>query len=174
YFEIIIVLLSSRIIILSLIIIIISAVVNQHEMKRMPAMRRMLMAATGIIPLLLILWINPISKYRSIQEPAVSETYSPSPDGVYEYSTGIRKSLWQLSIHSIQVENPVIGAGTGDVKIVMKKHGDETGSYNIIGSYDPHNQFLYTQLGLGIAGLIALGACFYFPAWLAFRQKNFF
>ena len=51
-------------------------------------------------------------------------------------------------------QNPILGAGTGDVKLVMndlyKSHGITEGNLN------PHNQFLQTTIALGCVGLLLL------------------
>ena len=51
-------------------------------------------------------------------------------------------------------QNPILGAGTGDVKQVMndlyKSHGITEGNLN------PHNQFLQTAIALGCVGLLLL------------------
>ena len=120
----------------------------------------------------LVLTVNPVSAYRTWQEPFESNTYSPNEQGVFTYSTGIRKSLWQLAIYTIHDGNVFTGYGTGDVKAAMEKSAVQYGQFNVIHSYDPHNQFLYTLIGLGLPGLITLVLCLLYSFWLAYQQNN--
>ncbi len=174
YLEIIIVLLSSRILILTFTVITLSSLIFILRSIQVGPIFQTISVAVVLAPILLMVLVNPVARYRNLQEPATRETYLPSDAGIYSYSTGIRKSLWVLSLRVIMESNPVFGAGTGDVKGVIKKMCERSGEDNIIHSYDPHNQFLYTQIGLGILGIAALLICLYLPLWVAFRQKNYF
>lgn len=174
YLEIIIVLLSSRIIILAFAIITITGLIYILGFLKVKPVLQTVIVTMVLGPILFILLFNPVTRYRNIQEPAAEETYLPSEDGIYSYSTGIRKSLWMLGLSVIRESNPVIGVGTGDVKVAMKEMSQRSGLNNILHSYDPHNQFLYTQIGLGIVGLMMLLICLYFPIWTALRHKNYF
>ncbi len=174
YLEIIVVLLSSRILILAFTIITLSSLIFILQSIRMRPVFQTISVLAVVAPILLMVLINPVARYRNLQEPTRSETYLPSEAGVYSYSTGIRKSLWILGLRAIMESNPMVGAGTGDVKGVVEKMSERSNEDNIIHSYDPHNQFLYTQIGLGLLGLTTLLTCLYFPLGAAFRQKNYF
>jgi O-antigen ligase len=56
----------------------------------------------------------------------------------------------------------------------MKATAKKYAITNSIGSNDPHNQFLDTLLRLGFVGLIVLLACFAWPAYWAYQNKDFF
>ena len=174
YLESIMVLLSSRTLIIGFTFILIAGFFHLFGAMHLRPITRMLVIAGSLAPLVLILIANPVGRYRTFQEPGIFETYQATSDGVYTYSTGIRKSLWKAGLQAIGQVNPLFGAGTGDVKQAVKEASNLSGDSNILQSYDPHNQFIYTQIGLGFTGLASLLMCFYFPGWFAYRAKNYF
>ncbi|MBY0433066.1 MAG: O-antigen ligase family protein [Cyclobacteriaceae bacterium] len=171
YFSLFVILLSSRIVTLALIIILSVTGFNFMKSLEIGMALRLVTSFVMISFFVLIILINPVTRYRNIQEPFTADTYLPH-DGTYAFSTGIRKSLWWVSAASVFNVNPLIGTGTGDVTATVKEKSDQEKIENVIGSYDPHNQFLYTQIALGLAGLVTLLFCLYYPAWVAFHHKD--
>ncbi len=169
YLVVFIVLLSSRVVTLAMMML---CIVGFFGLPRRPLYLRAIAIIT-LITISAVVSADPVPRYRSLQEPFMPESYRPGDNGVYVYSTGIRKSLWILGNLSVAEVNPVIGAGTGDVGGTLKKLSEQHGIYNTIASYDPHNEFIFIQVGLGLAGLLCLIACLALPAWAAFRQRNF-
>jgi len=108
------------------------------------------------------IFINPISRYRSFQEFRHS-SLSIETNKLYSTSSSMRLSLWWLGTQSINTSNWSIGNGTGDVKETMKDTAAKYGITNTINTYDPHNQFIYTLLSLGIVGVLTLMACLIMP-----------
>jgi O-antigen ligase len=125
-----------------------------------------------IITIILFIFINPVTHYRFIQEFQRSN-YSISSNVVYNQSTTIRLSLWWTGLHALKENNFIIGVGTGDTMEVMRNTGIKYGITNILNSHDPHNQFLYTALSLGVFGLTVLLACLLFPFFLKDPINNF-
>ena len=127
------------------------------------------LAITGSIAIIILsaasVMLNPISRYRSYQEFAQSPL-ALETDKLYTTSSSIRLSLWWLGIKSINISNWIIGNGSGDAINVMKATAQKYSITNTINSYDPHNQFIYTFLTLGISGLLALAACLLTPLFL--------
>jgi len=123
---------------------------------------------------LLMIYINPVSRYRNYQEvfwlPHATAKTTSAPRNL---SADIRASLWWVGLRSVGETNMLIGAGTGDVDAMMKSTGRKYGIYNILGSHDPHNQFIFTMLGLGLIGLLSLFACFALPAYKAYLRSDF-
>lgn len=132
----------------------------------------------GVLSLMLIgLFIsltalNPISRYRSFQEiemtPLKIET-----NGHYTNSTEIRLSVWWLGLKTVSSMNWLTGYGTGDVGDEMKQTSDQFGISNVLQTYDPHNQFLYTGIGLGLVGVCLLTFTILFPLGRAWVQANY-
>ncbi len=174
YLEIMIALLSSRILVFSFLIVLIGSLLYVARINQVRPVYQAFFVLTATCMLFFIILLNPVSRYRNFQEPFMRETYLPATNGLYSYSTGIRKSLWWMGLNTIMDVNPLIGVGTGDVKESIRKMSARLGEQNIIHSDDPHNQFVYTQIGLGAIGLTLLLICLYVPAWIAYQQNNFF
>lgn len=119
-----------------------------------------------------VLYLNPVTRFRNYQE--VISTWPYIKPGLQTQSTTIRVSLWSSSVQSLRKINYFIGTGTGDVERLVQKTSDQNGISNILNTHDPHNQYLYTLLGLGIIGLIALLLCFVLPAIVAIQKQNYF
>jgi len=120
-----------------------------------------------------MIYINPVSRYRNYQEIFWRPHIASKTTAPRNLSADIRASLWWIGLRSAGETNVLIGAGTGDVDAVMKTTGRKYGVYNILGSHDPHNQFIFTMLGLGLIGLLLLLACFALPAYHAYRHSDF-
>ena len=122
------------------------------------------LSAVGLISIgsLILVFVNPISRFRFIQEFKVSSLVIESGK-LYTTSSSIRYSLWWLGMESITSRNWMTGNGTGDVIDTIKDTATKYGITNTINSYDPHNQFLYTFLALGTAGVLCLMACLFLP-----------
>jgi O-antigen ligase len=118
-----------------------------------------------------LVYFNPVSRFRGYQE--IISTWPYLQPGLQKQSTTIRASLWSLGIQSLPKINWLLGTGTGDVEQLISETSASTNITNILGTNDPHNQYLQTLLGLGIVGLSTLLACFAWPAWVAYRNGNF-
>jgi O-antigen ligase len=161
--------LSSRIMILALLLIMIYGL-NQF-LKKEP--RLIVWSSSFVLTLFLIgiIYLNPVSRYRSYQE--IVSTWPYQKTGLQTESTTIRASLWSLSVQSLSKINLLIGTGTGDVEHVISESAKDANITNVLGTNDPHNQYLQTLLGLGILGLICLLICFAWPAWHSYLNGNF-
>ena len=89
-----------------------------------------------------ILYLNPVSRFRGYQE--IVTTYPYLKSGLQWESTTIRASLWSLSIKSLAEINWLFGVGTGDVEQLMKETSMRANITNVLGTHDPHNQYLQT------------------------------
>ncbi len=125
-------------------------------------------AITGSVVIILIsaasIILNPISRYRSVQEFTPS-SLTIETNKLYTTSSSIRLSLWWLGIRSINNNNWAMGNGTGDATQAMKSSAEKYNITNTINSYDPHNQFIYTFLQLGVIGIFVLAACLLMPVF---------
>jgi O-antigen ligase len=169
YFTTFIVFLSSRIIILALAAILFSVLINGMVRKR----RSIAAMALGmVVTFASLLFLNPVTQYRSLEEIDYG-TFRVEPGKNYTNAAHIRFSLWWLAVKSIGKSNPLIGEGTGDVEKLMTATSTKFNITNVIGSFDPHNEYLYTMLANGAPGLFLLLLCLALPAWWAWLQKDF-
>jgi len=88
-------------------------------------------------------------------------------------SVSIRVELWKDSWELIR-KNIWFGAGTGDIKDVLKeKFTEEKFYYGAKKNFNPHNQFLHTAVTLGLTGLLILVLFLITPAAQALKHKNY-
>jgi O-antigen ligase len=104
-----------------------------------------------------LLYLNPVSRYRNLQEIPLTSLHIQSNNN-YINSTEIRASLWWLGLRASERGNLLWGTGTADVYDAIKQVSDDYHITNNLNSYDPHNQFLFTFIGSGIIGLSLLVA----------------
>ncbi len=118
-----------------------------------------------------ILYLNPVSRFRGYQE--IVATYPYLKSGLQTQSTTVRASLWSVSIKSLPEINLFFGVGTGDVNHLISEISTRSNITNVLGTNDPHNQYLQTLLGLGVLGLTTLLICFAWPAYISYQTGNF-
>ncbi|MBK9390227.1 MAG: O-antigen ligase family protein [Bacteroidetes bacterium] len=87
-------------------------------------------------------------------------------------SNDVRTYIWKASFNVIK-SHPIIGVGTGDVRVELMKE------YNIIGKedliihkYNAHNQFLETAIEGGIISLMVLLMILFTLFYFAFKSQN--
>ena len=110
--------------------------------------------------------LYPIAKYtNTIREVDVSSSKS---------SSGVRLAMWKSSAPLI-MDNFFVGVGTGDVNRVLQV---EFAKNNVIravrDNLNAHNQFLQTQVALGIFGTLALLIGLLYPLWVSFKKGKLF
>jgi O-antigen ligase len=165
--------LSSRIVIISYFLIFLISVCWVLYNQSGVLLRNLLLSILVIFSVsILIIFINPVAQYRLLRD-AEDFSFKVKDNEFYTKSTSIRFSLWWLGWQSIKENNKYIGVGTGDVIRTVEKTGAKFGISNILNSYDPHNQFIYTTLGLGFIGLLLLLACLFFPFIYQSASLNF-
>ncbi len=170
YLSIFVILLSSRIMIIALLGL--NAFAGYNYASSANTWKKGIFALLAAGVLCGLIYVNPISRYRSGEVMNTSETFELK--SLHTQSVSIRASLWWQSIKAFQLVNPIWGAGTGDVNTVMEESGRLNHISNVLGSLNPHNQFLHTLIGLGSSGLIVLLGCLFLPACYAWRQGNYF
>ena len=169
YFSVFIIFLSSRIMILAVGLIFLF-VMGRCALQKHRSSAFMAMGAALLFCALLLL--NPVSRYRSLEEIDTS-TFRVDPGSNYTTATQIRFSLWWMAMKSLRHWNPLVGYGTGDTERAMSKTSDEVRITNSIRSVDPHNQFLYTLLANGAPALIVLLMILGLPVYLGWMQNDF-
>jgi hypothetical protein len=169
YFLVFILLLSSRIVIVAELMIVGSTIV--YLIRRYG--RVAAVAGTAVITAAFAAGLeNPVARYRSYQE-LLATPVGQTPPAMADNSVSIRASLWWLSGKVLSETNVWTGVGTGDTHNSMKTFADRYNTHNVLGSYDPHNQYLYTLISTGIAGLIVLVAGLVTFLVMSWRHKYF-
>jgi O-antigen ligase len=129
-----------------------------------------------LLPLILVvcalLYLNPVSRYRSLQEP-VRTPLSIQQNGFYKNSMEIRASLWWLAWKTFQRTNPATGSGTGDVVEDMKETARTYNISNVLDTHYPHNEYLYLLIANGIAGLLIFILLLVIPAIQVWITGNY-
>jgi len=169
YLGVFVILLSSRIMIIALLGVIVFTYFSYTSFDT-------LWKTVSFIILVIGLWsgliyLNPITRYRSQEVMITPKTFEL--ESLHSQSVSIRASLWWQGVKAFQSVNPVWGAGTGDVNTIMEESGRQNNVSNVLNSTNPHNQFLYTLIGLGCLGLFILLGCLLLPAFFAFKQQNY-
>lgn len=170
YMSVFVILLSSRMMIIALLLL--NGFVSFHYFSERRFWDKLAFTCIVISFLGGLIYLNPVTRYRSEEIMITSNTFQL--DTVHTQSVSIRASLWWQGLKAFQSVNPLLGAGTGDVIAAMEESGARHHISNVMSSLDPHNQFLYTLIGLGSIGLLALLSCLLLPAVFALRQRDYF
>jgi len=170
YFSFFIVLLSSRVIIAGMLAIFCIAIIQAMRTKKTwdRALRLLFVVALSGG----VLYVNPVSRYRNLQEIPFTSLHIQSNNN-YINSTEIRASLWWLGLKASERVNVLWGTGTDDVYDEIKQVSDYYKITNSLESYDPHNQFLFTFIGSGIIGLALLIALMSFALFSALVAHDY-
>jgi hypothetical protein len=131
-----------------------------------------LYSAIMITSVILVIVVNPVARFRNVTEYKTISV--EKPEGVQWQSINMRNSLWWIGIKSITIDNFLLGEGTGATKQVMKNTSDQYSIKNTLETYDPHNQFLFTMLSLGLVGLCTLLLTLFIPVVKAVKRKDWF
>jgi hypothetical protein len=168
YFSVFVVFLSSRIIILALALIYALLLVRTVAAGKRTVALALL---TLMVVFAFLIFGNPVSRYRNLQEIDLS-TFRIEPHREYKTAAHIRASLWWIAIKSLPSTNPVFGTGSSDVERVMQQTANHYGITNVLNSFDPHNQYLYTLLGSGFPGTLLLICCLVIPLYTGLVHKD--
>lgn len=168
FFSVSIVFLSSRIILLMLAIAYLGLLGYGLMVKKSKTKPVYILLVLNTL-LITGIFINPVTRYRQVDE-IVANGLTVSPDKNYDNSTGIRVSLWWVSVQAFLSSNMIFGNGTGDVEQTIKETASQSGITNVLNSYNPHNQYLHILLSSGIVGLTFL--LFYLGAGLVKAWQN--
>ena len=110
--------------------------------------------------------LYPISKYTNAAR-SVDVTSSKS-------SSGVRVAMWKSAIPLIK-HHPVLGVGTGDVNRELQIRFSQDRILRAVrDNLNAHNQFLQTQVGLGLMGTFSLLVALLFPLWISVKKGKLF
>jgi O-antigen ligase len=169
YFACFIIFLAARVMLVGLLLLfILSAYRYMGREKR---------SAGVAVVLVIVLWVflvylNPVSRYRSLQEINRS-TFTIQPDHHYENAAQIRVSLWWLALKSVKESNTLWGIGTGDVDSLMRRTSSQYLVTNVMETFDPHSQYLFTFLSTGLFGLLLLIFCLGLPVYFSWCHHDY-
>ncbi len=158
-------LLSSRMAILALPIVI------SYLLTRLPApvWRNLSIAGSLMVLLMVIIWVNPISRFRVMQEPMQTAWNLNGTNSGWN-SIRYRVVEWQAGWEAIS-HAWLIGAGTGDGQQQLSNFYASHGSPALALGYNAHNQYLQTGIELGITGVVVLLVCMW-PGARGLAQRN--
>ncbi len=94
----------------------------------------------------------------------------------YDWTSGstIRMAIWNSAWQTFTWESAVLGTGTGSPRGRLRKGYEKMNfKFALEKSFNAHNQFLETYLGLGLIGLAYWLACFFIPVYQAFRYQYY-
>jgi O-antigen ligase len=170
YVSIFVILLSSRIMIIALLGL--TAFTGYTYASSVHALKKIVFLILVVGVLCGLIYLNPVTRYRSEEVMITPKTFEL--ESLHTQSVSIRASLWWQGMKAFQSVNPLWGGGTGDVDRIMQETGKHYHISNVLDSANPHNQFLYTLIGLGGIGLLGLLGCLYLSAYFALRQHDYF
>jgi len=152
-------LLASRMAILSFALILFYFITNQLQKRKwvpsVVALTCILIAFLGLI------WLNPVSRFRVIQEPLT--TRLEIHQQVTQWNSVTQRLLeWQAS-WSIIKKSWLTGVGTGDGQDALKTYYVSFNASTMEMDFNSHNQYLQTIIELGMIGLFSLLCCFFLP-----------
>ena len=116
--------------------------------------------------LVLMAIIYPIAKYtNSFRGVEVSTAKS---------SSGVRLAMWNSAIPLIK-ENIWLGVGSGDANWELRKRFSQDRIIRAVrDNLNAHNQFIQTQVGLGLFGTFSLLFSLFIPLWYSIRRGKLF
>jgi hypothetical protein len=151
-----IVLLATRMAILALICSTAYLLLNAVQ-KKQPR----IVVAIGVVflALLLLLLVNPVAKFRIIEEPRIT-TYQVNQAVTNWNSVSYRLLEWEGSWSVIR-DHWLIGVGTGGGKLAMDNFYAHFNKSTVGLEHNAHNQYLQTWMETGILGLFTFLACIF-------------
>jgi O-antigen ligase len=91
-----------------------------------------------------------------------------------ESSFGVRLSMWKSS-KTLVFDHFFFGVGTGDVNDELQKQFASDGIKRAVrDNLNLHNQFLQTQVAVGVFGSLSLVVMLVLPLWPSIRRGRFF
>lgn len=153
-----IVLLSSRIAIVGFLVVI---TVLLYRLLHRQGVRLAVSLAVFVPIVFLLISINPVSRFRILQEPLVT-SLDMGPTNKNWNSVNLRMLEWTASLQTIR-EKWLLGVGTGDGQIALNAFYSKFNESTVTMNYNAHNQYLQTMVELGLPGLLGLLICFFKP-----------
>lgn len=178
YMFLLIMLLASRMQILILLITLSLGTFYYLFRKQNPV--RGILAGTFIIMLsFAAIWFNPVLKARfskifNTERYILLDKKEDHSLGQHWDGAKLRFAQWQCAADLIQ-RNWLWGVGNGDTQDELQKTYEDFKFYfaSRYNSYNAHNQYLETWIGLGIFGLLSLLSIYFLPLAFAWKQEAY-
>lgn len=125
--------------------------------------RVILIAATAILSLAAVLWVEPLRvKVNELLFDTRRNTIPLDDEAAWtnEWNgISVRKAIWTCSIDVIR-ENPLFGVGTGDAQHALQAAYTNRKFYlaALYNRYNTHNQYIQTLVCFGFTGLVLWAA----------------
>ncbi len=149
--------LTSRMAIVSIVVLLCYFIFRYREARLQPGV----LAGGALVLLFGLIWLNPVSRFRTIQEPSATMLQINSGTGQWN-SVNLRLLEWRASAAAIRT-NGLIGVGTGDAQTKLNEYYAGYANQAKTLNYNAHNQYLQTTIELGIPGLLLLLNCIFLP-----------
>ena len=169
-FVITIMLLSSRIVIIAMILLLLVSIFRYFYRVK-GYFQGILMSISALLIISVVIYQNPVTRYRLIQEPLMLENnLSENPDW---NSVSLRILEWKASLNIIK-DNSIIGVGIGDIRNALNSQYHRMADLREFDiNLNSHNQYLQTTATLGILGLSLLLGIIIYPALAAYKKKEY-
>lgn len=159
--------LSSRIVLIAFLILCVFSV-SYYFIRKQKYSRGAFYSFIFISVIILLIYINPVTRFRLIQEPLnTGFSYPGATD--YWNSWNLRFLEWNSSMNIIK-NNWLTGVGTGDTQEYLNREYKKVELGIFQGGLNAHNQYLQTMLDLGIAGLLVLMVSVCRPFQIAWKE----
>jgi O-antigen ligase len=166
-FTLFIVLLSSRMAIVAYLVV--TSFLAVYNFSRTRDRRILIIPALFLLTLFALVWINPVSRFRIVQEPLFTSFHIDQNKKEWN-SVSFRLLEWKASLHELE-RSWMTGVGTGDGQAVLQNYYSAYNTSTANLNYNAHNQYLQTTLELGVTGLILLLICIFKPAFHAIQPN---
>jgi O-antigen ligase len=178
FFLLILILLSIRVAIAGMLLVIILSIIRHYHRKKQ-ILKGLLVCFLLASSVALATFLNPVSREKFLEAFNFQDSIvlDASQDTSLEKGWGgraIRVAIWRCAWDVIK-ENPLVGVGTGDVQDKLQ---DSYRANNFLfaadyNRYNAHNQFIETQLAIGMFGLINLLLIFILPFLISVRKHKY-
>ena len=162
-FTFFIVMLASRIAIVAYVIV--SSYLALYNFIKKGNPKAILITVMFLSILCALIWINPVSRFRVIQEPLFTSFHIDQKKMVWN-SVSFRLLEWRASLSTV-AKSPILGTGTGDGQAALHDYYSTYNTSTTGLTYNAHNQYLQTTIELGLVGLLLLLICIFRPAFNA-------
>lgn len=122
-----------------------------------------------IFMLLILIFINPVSRFRLLQEPLHTSLRIDQNKKEWN-SVSFRLLEWSGSLEELK-KSWLLGVGTGDSQTTLQAYYTKYSTADFVKGYNAHNQYLQTTLELGVIGLLLLLICIFRPIFASFQLQ---
>jgi O-antigen ligase len=126
---------------------------------------------SGSAFLVFLLWLNPVTRFRVIEEPLIT-TYQADRSVTNWNSVSFRLLEWKGSWSVIR-SNWIAGVGTGGGKLAMENFYKHYNNSTIGLEHNAHNQYLQTWMESGLTGLFVFLSCVFMGVFRLYKDASY-